>query len=67
MTGTALTTTAEHQAVALPDQIAAALASYQRHAEGAVAANTERALKADSRIFADWCASIGRKSLPAEA
>ena len=67
MTGTALTTTAEHQAVALPDQIAAALANYQRHAEGAVAANTERALKADSRIFADWCASIGRKSLPAEA
>ena len=34
-------------------------------AVGAFAPNTERALKADSRVFSAWCAGQGRKMLPA--
>jgi len=34
-------------------------------ARGALAANTERAIRADTAIFAAWCAERGRISLPA--
>lgn len=45
-----------------------ALAAYAHAARGAFAANTERALRADLRIFVAWCAEAGRSSaLPVAA
>ncbi len=48
------------------DAIAAALAHHAHAARGAYAANTERALRADTAIFTGWCAAAGLASLPAE-
>ncbi len=45
--------------------IADKLADYARQAEGAFSENTARAIKADTAIFAAWCASQGHSSLPA--
>jgi integrase len=42
--------------------IADALAAYAHAARGAFAANTQRALRADLRIFAAWCTEAGRSS-----
>jgi site-specific recombinase XerD len=42
-----------------------ALARYQEHARGAFAANTERAIRSDTAIFAEWCGGQDRTSLPA--
>ena len=36
-------------------------------AEGALSANTRRALKADLRIYRAWCAEAGRRALPGTA
>ena len=36
-------------------------------AEGALSANTRRALKADLRIYRAWCAETGRRALPGTA
>ncbi len=44
---------------------AAKLADYERKARGAIAPNTERALKADTAIFTAWCADHSRETLPA--
>src|SRR5437870_13213780 len=45
--------------------LAARLEHHARHARGALAPNTERALRSDSAVFAAWCAGAGRESLPA--
>ena len=45
--------------------IADALATYARQADGAFAANTARAIRADTAIFSTWCAEQGLASLPA--
>lgn len=45
--------------------LAGRLETYGRLARGAFAANTEKARRADSRIFADWCIGAGCRSLPA--
>lgn len=41
------------------------LVAYAKAADGAFADNTSRARTADSRIFADWCSTLGVPSLPA--
>lgn len=48
-----------------PAAIEARLRDHARDAAGAFASNTERALRADSRIFSAWCAGQGRETLPA--
>ena len=45
--------------------IADRLADYARQADGAFAANTARAIKADTAIFSAWCADQGQAALPA--
>ncbi len=45
--------------------IAERLADYQDKAAGALAPNTERALRADTGIFTAWCADNGYQPLPA--
>lgn len=56
-------------AVALPPStpvsVAERLEEHARAAAGAFAPNTERALRADSRVFSAWCAGQGRETLPA--
>lgn len=52
---------------ALPDAIAARLSEHAHDARGALAANTVRALKADSLVFSAWCAANDRSPLPATA
>lgn len=52
----------EESAVAVPD----ALARYQQQAAGAFSTNMERAIRSDTKVFADWCATQGYASLPAE-
>ena len=47
-------------------QAHAHLAQHQVEMRGALSAATERALRADSAIFTEWCAAAGRRSLPAE-
>ena len=42
-------------------------AACERAAQGAMSANTERALRADLAIFATWCAEQGLQALPASA
>lgn len=49
----------------LPDPITANLEKFSHRAKGAYAANTERALKADTETFALWCAAHHYVSLPA--
>ena len=41
------------------------LVEYQRKARGALSPNTERALRADTAVFAAWCADQGLQGLPA--
>jgi len=45
--------------------IQARLLSYARASEGAFSANTERAVRSDLRVFADWCVENGLPSCPA--
>ena len=45
--------------------IAERLADYQNKAAGALAPNTERALRADTGVFTAWCADNGHRPLPA--
>jgi integrase len=47
--------------------VADRLAEYQRDAEGAFSENTQRAIKADTSTFAEWCGRHGYTSLPADA
>ncbi|MCE4226297.1 tyrosine-type recombinase/integrase [Methylobacterium sp. C25] len=47
------------------DLLVERLEDHARAARGAFADNTLRAFAADSRIFAAWCASVGRTMLPA--
>ena len=57
----------EVEVPALPDNaVAAALVRHAHAARGAYAANTERALRADTAVFTGWCAAAGLASLPAE-
>ena len=46
-------------------EITERLADYARQAAGALAPNTERAIRADTAIFATWCSAAGLPSLPA--
>jgi integrase len=62
--------TTSSQAVASPvivadDDTAARLAEYKRDAANAFAGNTERAIAADTKIFAAWCSETSRQQLPA--
>ena len=43
------------------------LERYVRAAQGAFSTNTERAVKSDLGIYAEWCAERGRTALPASA
>ena len=45
--------------------IAERLADYQTKAAGALAPNTERALRADTGVFTAWCADNCFQPLPA--
>ena len=47
------------------DAIMAALTQHAHAARGAYAANTERALRADTAVFTDWCSASGLAPLPA--
>ena len=47
--------------------IADKLADYARQADGAFSSNTARAIRADTAIFAAWCAGQGHVSLPAKS
>lgn len=49
----------------LPSGPASQLAAYVRLAAGAHAPNTERALRADLRVFLAWCRARGEAALPA--
>lgn len=51
---------------ALSPAIQARLAEYARHADGALAANTVRALAADLRVWEAWCRERRAPSLPAD-
>ena len=52
---------------ALPADVLQRLADYARAAEGALAPNTVRALRADLTLWQAWCAARGFDSLPASA
>ena len=41
------------------------LAEYERKARGAIAPNTAKALRADTAVFAAWCAEYSHETLPA--
>lgn len=58
-TGTDLITLAGNAA------LAARIRDYQDKARGAMAANTEKALRADTAVFSAWCAGHGAEPLPA--
>ena len=63
---TALTSTTANRLTTTTDAtLAKALAEYAHAARGAVADNTARALRADTRTFAAWCAEQGVPHLPA--
>ena len=47
--------------------VAEQLGRYVRAAQGGFSRNTERAMKSDLGIYAEWCAVCGRRSLPASA
>ena len=47
-------------------EVAAHLAEYGRFSKGAFSESTERAVKADTAVFAGWCSERGLRSLPAE-
>ncbi len=51
----------------LPALIDQNLAAYRDAAKGAFSAATERALRSDSKVFAEWCSSRALVGLPAEA
>ncbi len=46
-------------------QALANLAQYADEARGAFARNTERAIRADTAVFTDWCSRHGHAALPA--
>ena len=50
-----------------PDEIAATLQAYIQDAEEAFSENTMKAIRHDSKRFADWCTEHRLDSLPAEA
>jgi integrase len=51
----------------LEAELAVRLREHAAAARGALAPNTERAIRADTAVFAAWCAENGRTSLPAAA
>ena len=46
--------------------LAEQLGQFVRSAQGAFSSNTERALKSDLAIYAEWCAERGERPLPAK-
>ena len=46
-------------------EVAEQLGQFVRAARGAFSDNTERALKSDLAIYAEWCAERGERALPA--
>jgi len=55
-----------HTHTALPADVAERIDEYTRQARGALATNTERAYRADTAVFAAWCADRNLNSLPAD-
>ena len=49
----------------LPAELTERIDEYTRLARGALADNTERAYKADTTVFSEWCAKRGVDPLPA--
>ena len=49
------------------DVVGEPLTAYLKEARGAFSRNTERALRADVKIFADWCQQHFREAFPASA
>lgn len=52
-------------AAAVPAVVIDALADHAAAAKGALAANTQRALRADSMLFTGWCLDNGQRAIPA--
>ncbi len=52
-------------ALTTTNKIATKLADHARHAQGAYAPETERAVRNDTAIFLAWCTDNGRQMLPA--
>ena len=52
-------------ALTTTNEITAKLADHARHAQGAYAPETERAVRNDTAIFSAWCTDNGRDMLPA--
>jgi len=50
---------------ALPDKLAARLATYETQADGAFSPNTTRAVRSDTAVFVAWCAEHDWRYLPA--
>ncbi|MEO5346805.1 MAG: tyrosine-type recombinase/integrase [Magnetococcus sp. YQC-9] len=65
MTNNTLPATASTTALADQNAMVARLAEFSRYAHGALAKNTERALRSDIRRFVAFCEEIGAPSLPA--
>lgn len=60
-------TTSSSALPAVPSEHLAALARHAEQARGALAANTERALRADTALYTAWCTEAGLVALPAAA
>ena len=58
--------TSEEPAADREPALAEQLGQFVRAASGAFSSNTERALKSDLAIYAEWCAERGERALPAK-
>ena len=56
----------EEPAAGREPALAEQLGQFVRAASGAFSSNTERALKSDLAIYAEWCAERGERALPAK-
>jgi integrase len=65
MAGAVLPTVSGATAAALPADVLDRLGTYAAAADGALAANTVRALRADLGVWQAWCAARGLAALPA--
>ncbi|MEO5332052.1 MAG: tyrosine-type recombinase/integrase [Magnetococcus sp. YQC-5] len=65
MPDTSLPVTVSTTALADQNAIVVRLAEFARYAHGALAKNTERAIRSDITLFVEFCAQCGVSSLPA--
>ena len=56
----------DHDALAIPEELAERLREYCRHAHGALSKNTEAALRNDTSLWVNWCQKVGVPYLPAD-